>query len=1548
MAGIENMAEGVPSPEQGATVGSQSGPVSTEKQISPQVPGEQNPQKPWSISSEYDPKRRGEYLVTEKDNYSVFTDPKTGKEVARVLKIAGGSALPPAEFVTFDISTYADDPKLNQIAGRIKTTGDAGRVDEEVLYKASTIIKQWDDGFEVDSIKAQELQEKLAELQSKADDPLLPYAERVRLEQQVAREKGRSEFNTAVAVYEYYMDHPITKTPAWQLELQRRKEQSRTRIEQLEQEAENDPAKPLKELFKRILESYKRIKETRVRELQGRGRESMIEQERSKGRMQEQILDDAAELAPLKAEIGGMYHYLWDGVNALIGFEEEGINRTIKNPFAERLFALTKKLRARDRMSTAEKRYTQAESYWGGSLITIFSWPESSRDMILTAMDWVKDRMAAIGERDPGTTNKLLEEIRGNGPMLLQNSLLRINSEKVLVPEGEILETNPEYLRAIAFTEGPPDVFGNEKIMKKGNTEFGPQAKERFAAKFIENFNAMFLENKYAAYLMHRLRTYKDGTYWTGHDWHIDKVEEGDIKDYRAKIQEKLMGEAETRDFFTETIFANNQDLFPELFVDPKLAKADPEKSEQVTKENKEDVRLAYKGFFELRDEYKLQYSANDPLERLLLDPGDIVRQRIAATGDAEALRRHDLRVAVFRGTKELLDREDGFDFITRQEIERIEKRIRRPLSDGELSDLAEVHKDILRAQLRQGLADPDSDQSKRWIEDQIVATRVTNRQKAIRSRIRQQMGMLSQENSYFAETCANALARFDQAKQSGNPTECDRIAWDWMRDYNKNRIQDHLPKWYASGWDRVRIKIDRAAKVIDRSLTEEEREAMYEKAYLPEASDDESKARIEDLKKGRKEDARFGFELARSFSIFLMESSLLGGMRIRMVMPKGPKAGEYTGRLADDETSVLLGLIKGRINPQTHEVEVEKDANGEAIIVDPERKSLRISDVIEARLAKAIADEEHEIEPLRRAKRQAFKAKYRAELSGDQTEITAANQTLGKAAKDLRERLRDCQFVATHAYKAKGLVNGRWPVWSHAVLDNSMIKAFGELLAEYGVEVAPGLPFADYKKEIYEYLERGRRAQFSEMRRAAEEFMEGRYPFYERDVDGKIVPERDEKGNIIMITINGQQVPKPKPAVSLFTMSDDWGEPGVMEDRMRVVNKGDVAENTMVTEAEYNMSTSGGVKFVEYIPFAGINFLPLGVWGLGAPGIWGLNNFIKRRNEVEYHKQRFFDPTDMPKNARAQAAAYKARKALTGGSLGEGQFTPGFLIEPFDGAYTVADWLRGMAAEDVQKLSLGLEYTRQYVGFMNQVRSGERSLNDPEVERVRQLTYIDYYTMAARAKIKSDEFYKITYQTFKNFVTWLKVEKEVEENRIGNAPRNYAYENTLRWYAFRRLMRESIAKGERGIIQRLGYSPEIACEQSLRMLETGMMDAEYLILRDYERNRLAQEGALILSKVLNDTEKQKGRALLNEETWDDPNMRSDVKKALQTVRRRGLLEFMREEGFFWYTLNSKTDKYEKENILNQGEKIPPIVRQAFVARDKQIVRPDPNLIYKD
>ncbi|KKQ85315.1 MAG: hypothetical protein UT04_C0005G0008 [Candidatus Daviesbacteria bacterium GW2011_GWF2_38_7] len=1444
---------------------------------------------------------------------------------------------------------YGINPMLKQVATRVKHAVDRGLADEDFFNRIAVFVE------------AQLYEGKIPDAAADKANGLLDEVEILRNRAiELNNPERPSVFTQARIVYEQLMSRPIPKDPIEQQQLKLLQEQSRQRIEQLALEAENHPVKPLKEFFRRVLDSYKKIKETRVRELQGRGREAVIEQERSRARMQEQILEDAAELAPLKAEIGGIYQYLWDGIHALIGFEEEGINRIIKHPAVERIFTIIKRQRAKDRMSTSENRYFQAESYWGGATITIFGWPESARDMILTVMDWMKDRIADIGQRDAGTANQEFEEARKTGPMLLKNSRIRCNDEPGLVALfGKILETNPDYLRARAISEALPDVFANDMIMKAGNTEYGPQAKERFAARFIANFNAMYLENRCAAYLMQRIRRHKDGTYWTGHNWRTDKAEEGDILDYRTEIQEELIDEAATLDFFTESLFGLHRDLFSK---EPKQGEEDLRLIR--SKDDEEDARLAYKGFFELREFYKLQYSANDPLEILLLDPNDEIRKRIADTKDDEALTRHDLRVKVFRRIKQQLDREDGFDFVTRAEIEQEEKRRRRPLSDEELFDLAEVRKDVFREQLRIRLRNegknPDSDESKAWIEKEVEQKTESTRQEAVRTRIREQMELLSnKKRSYFIRPSKNAMAQFDEAKKKGDLTECDRIAWRWVKDYNDKRILTHQRRWYPSGWDKVRLKIDRAAKVIDRSLTDEERVAMYESAYFPEAADGdvEVQARIKDLQAGRIEEARFGFELARSFQGFLMESSLLGGMRIRMIMPKGhPQAGEYTGRLADDETSVLLGLIKGRINPVTREVEVERDANGEAIIVDPERKSLRVWDVIEARLAKAIADEEAEIKPFKDAKRQTQKALYKAELAKDQTAIDTATRALDETTKNLRNKLVDCQFLVTHAFKAKGMVNGRFPTTPHtSALDNSGIKFFGGILAEFGVEVAPGLPFADYKKEIYEFLERERRGLRSETRRANNEFMLGKYPIYERDINGKVVK------------VQGV----PKPAVSLFTMSDDWGEPQEMEDRLRVVDSGDDPENLTVTEAEYNISTSGGVKFPEFIPFAGTNYFPLGIW-LGCRSIGDINNYMKRRNEVEAHKQKMLDPRkDMTQNAKAQAAAYKARTALTGGSLGEGQFTPGFLMEPIHGAWQVADVMRSIVAENILH-SLGLGYTKTYIILMDEVRSGKRLSNDPDLEVARQLTWVDHNKLASKGKVKSNELYNTTAKVFDYFTMWLKAEKEVEQNRIGNAPRNYVYENTIRWYAFRRLLRESLDKGGRGIVDRLGYSREAFSEISLAMVETMLMDGDYLILRDYERNRLAQEGALILSKVLHERDqdgniimdpvlddkgrpktdtqgntikaprpdnaaKQKGRSLLNEETWNDPGLHKEVKKALENVRRRGLLEFMREEGFYWYTLNRKTGKYDQEKIRNWGESIPPLVRKEAVAGNTEM-----------
>lgn len=1457
---------------------------------------------------------------------------------ARILKEAGFSkeqrrrlmesgivgALPATEFASFD-PTYTD-PKLSRIATRVKVIGDAGGANEELFYKTSDLVRRLNDEAEVDSAEAQDLLDSLDRWLTQADDPLFPYREGVRVEQQAAREGG-GEFNLAKLTYNYYLERPVPADPALQQELQRRVEQSRERVERLTQEAENHPTNPLKIVTDELVEFYKKVRRTRPRELQGRGRQDTIDNGRGLGPQQERIWDDYAPFKSLKARFLGLAGYAWDGVVLAINNEEKRIQEAVVNPVGERIFNVVKRKRDRDRVSSTELRYTQTESWYGGEVITILSWPESARDMIFAAMDWFKDRVEAIGERDPGTISKQLEDIRIRGPILLENSRIGINSEEVLVAEnGKILPTDPEYQRSRAFTEGMPDVIGNEKIMKKGNTEFGPQAKERFAANFIANFNGAYLENRKAAYLMHKLRRYKNGTYWMGQPLDTEKLEEGEISDYRDGILEDLVEDAANHDFFTEIVFAANQDLFPGLVRNA---------------EDAEDVKLFYKGFFELREKYNLRYNADDPLERLLLDPGNLIRGRIAATGDTEVLKRHDLRVAVFRRTKQMLDEEDGLGYVTNDQRRLMARRLRRQPSTEELMELAEQAKAPRRAQLQEHLRSQglDPDQYSWWIEDQLMKDIQPQRQEMLRNRIRREMERKSQKSGdlIFTQMSAKALAEFDAAKTGNDLAACDKIVWDWVRKYNDYRIEHRWRKWYPTGWDRVRIKIDRSAKVIDRALSEEEFEAMYEQIQLPQVADDnqEGQARLKDIIKGHNEDSRFGFEIARSFQIFLMESSLLGGMRTRL---KDPKTGEYTGRLPDDETSLLLGMIR----------EIGRDAEDKPIYetLDPNRKVIRIWDVVEARLVAAIEAEAKVIEQAKREKAEA---------------ITSGNQALIKEKADrLRRLLADGQFVATHALKAKGLVNGRWPVWSHNFLENATIKAFTTAMAEYGVETSVGNYIShDSKPQLYEYWERGRRALVSEMIRAHQEFMVGTVPVYEHDENGDVIYELLLKDGEPVLGENGQQQRVPKRAVSLISSADAWGEPGSSNERNRMVSKGDVAENTMVTEAEYGISTSGGVKCPELNPGSGLGFFPLGIW-LAAPSMLDLNNYIKRRNEVEYHRHRFFDVKDAPMNAKAQAAAYIARRALTGGSLGEGKpTTPGWLNEPFHGAFKIADLLfswNDIVGSQKSKLgSYGMEHTKKYMDLRGRLRAGGTLSHkeEEELEKARQLSYLDFDKMYKGSM--QDPLYTTTYEVLDYFVWYLQAEKEVEQNRIGNAPRNYVYDNTLKWYDFRRQIRRSVERGDRGFIARLGYAGEVANEMVIKMMEVGLHDADYLILRDYERDRLALEGAEILSNALTSKERQAGFIIPDEKNWS--SQPEPIRKALEDIRRRGLLEFMREEGYKIVDVdkNGKAKKDLQNEVVYKnfkgevvhrthniiyfkevlGNKIPPLAQRELIKNKK-------------
>lgn len=87
------MAEGAsPGPEVASAV-STAGSVKSEGPGVINAGGERSPQRPWNVAPEYDPKRAQEYEVKEEGSYNVFTDPATGREVARVLRVAGGGFL---------------------------------------------------------------------------------------------------------------------------------------------------------------------------------------------------------------------------------------------------------------------------------------------------------------------------------------------------------------------------------------------------------------------------------------------------------------------------------------------------------------------------------------------------------------------------------------------------------------------------------------------------------------------------------------------------------------------------------------------------------------------------------------------------------------------------------------------------------------------------------------------------------------------------------------------------------------------------------------------------------------------------------------------------------------------------------------------------------------------------------------------------------------------------------------------------------------------------------------------------------------------------------------------------------------------------------------------------------------------------------------------------------------------------------------------------------------------------------------------------------------
>lgn len=1282
--------------------------------------------------------------------------------------------LPPTDpdFASFDPTAYDTDPELSRIAQQVKRQGDAEHADEVFFdRKLAEIEGLRASGRITQSALADNLLDQLesfritalypTEAHTLTADNLLPPEIRNRIE----RDTGDNTFARARILFEHYSSININNlSPAEQVELQNRRDTQMIEIENFVQEADAEGI--LVDVRKKALEFYKDVRTARHKDKYGRDRQQVIDAaRRERGGYAETFWNNSPQLKQVESRFRGVAEYIWDGILTEVDKEVSNDQSPSLNLVVGPEFDRIKQQRIEDRRD--EKKYITIESYYGRHWELTADNPE---EFIAASQDWIRDQIAEIAASgtDVGSINKHIEEIRARGVELLENNRVRLEIDT----GKEIPETNPHFVRAIAAVEADSDVLGNEKVIKKGGEEIGPQYKERFASNPIGHHDAIYLENPTAAYIMHRLKTHREGTYWLGQPLDSEKYSEGEIEDYRREIEEEIVEDAASHELFI------NEASF-------------------VARNNE-------------------GYSFDDNIEQLLLDPGDQIRQTIVAGGNADVLARHDRRVAVFRGIKERLDREQNLANLTpdqrNQQIRiRIHQKIQEKTTSGHLASL-------------------------------------------------------SQET---LSELANANAANDQA-------EYDRVMWQWVKEYNDYRIKYRLPRWTPSGWDRVRLRIDRSTKVLDRSLSDEDFEAMFEPRVLPQVYNPE------DINTRRNiDEARFGFQLARSYQIFTMQDALLGGMRTRLV---DIKTGQYTGKLPDDETNKILGLIQ--VDAQGN---ILRDAQGNSIAVNPNRKLVRIFDIVQARLQDAISKEAAEIA-------QAKAEKATAIASGNQTAITQKTNAL-------RELMINSQFLATHALKEKGLVDGKLPVWSYNFLDEATLDVFMGTLRDYGVEEYANINIThNNKKTFYEIMERGRRALKSESDRAAKEHMEGTYPVFARDINGTILPTR---------------------ARSLWKASDDFGEPGEASERYRMINKGAVAEDRKIVDARYEISTSGGVAVTELIPSMGdIGFYPMLVW-LGVTDIKGLHGYIHRRDEEEFHDQKFFDVMDLVQNAKAQEAAYNARKSLTGGTIKVGdkqEQTPGLLKEPYHGAFNIADWLLKQSLSEHGLRSHNMDDTTRYVALMTELREGKHLNHEEmqELERKRQGSYLDFTKMS---KDMADDLYTTEYKVLDYLQYYLKTVQTVESNRRGRAPRNWEEDNHIRFYEWRRLQREAIYKGDKGFIIRLGYSPEVASEISIRMQEVVLMDADYLLLRPHEVTRRVNDGVEILSKVLTNDEKNRGFVIPDEKDW--ANQRPEIKKALETIRRRNLLRFMTEEG---YQIGGK-------EIL--GDKIPPLVQKYYAAEDK-------------
>ncbi len=735
-------------------------------------------------------------------------------------------------------------------------------------------------------------------------------------------------------------------------------------------------------------------------------------------------------------------------------------------------------------------------------------------------------------------------------------------------------------------------IAGARLLETKGGFEYFIKLRTDFASNYEGYYNRMYLREGFAR-TAREISKNNGAIYKGGPEW-INKPLAGNTREFRSEIERDII-----RDSVTYELYVTRDDIEKAVEGREKIRREvgglglSPEEAEKIVQERLKEKMGRY------------GWGEDDWIEQLMLkDVRGWRKARDIAPNDPNnpdrkaAEERVKTRTELFRKMKRDLDKEDT-------EIMEINGR-----------------------QVKVHLADLNEEQRKAVIRQRIEMKMVKEKDLALLNEIK-------------------AMTEEEAHKQGFATTRAaiDHALWKWVRDYNNplmefRREGSSDEPWFPSIWDRERLLIRDAEDLIDRSLEENEIDAMYEEVNdgYKGLTDKQMRQRIE-------EEVKTGFKHQVKQEV---EEELRELAAKDEVIP----AGEADRRIAEKMASLSERMEEAAENRIGDVVFKREQRQAQAI----RNYNLNIAQDkflgLQARyggLTTRVIDERtggtklvtiYELaEEILKAKIDKEEAEVEAKVEKWAMDRAAAGATLAQIevqkVKQRRLFRRHCVFAATLGLRELKIAKDL-PIYNLSYYsDVSQIGAFAPLVGYTD----------DEKDKLVELLDRARREK-----QAVFSFLAAMH------MDGRILVVKDED-ELVIEDKEGNQ----KPAHEEERV------------RPRVINEGGVLKLRDIFESAFMISTSGGVKVPDLIA----KMAWLGVYDElyenGCKDKLQWQNFRRRRNKWELREQSFYNIrewTDPLTYVERLAGAAKARKFLVGGEVqGQGD-QPGVLNETMKGAW--------------------------------------------------------------------------------------------------------------------------------------------------------------------------------------------------------------------------------------------------------------------------------------